>query len=136
MATTVAFFVAGKPIPQGSKTIAKRGNKVWLRDVSTKLKPWRKAIGNVAQTFFTDPSDKPQHVHTEFVMPRPKAMRLTLPMVQRPDGDKLTRAVWDALTGIAFVDDSQIVSWSGVKRRAEIGEKPGVHIEVKELGEN
>lgn len=59
-------------------------------------------------------------------------MRKTKPMTQRPDGDKLTRAIWDALTGVAFEDDSQVVEWHGVKRRAEVGEPAGVFIEVIE----
>jgi Holliday junction resolvase RusA-like endonuclease len=34
---------------------------------------------------------------------------------RRVDGDNLQKLVWDALTGIAWDDDSQIVEWQGHK---------------------
>lgn len=50
------------------------------------------------------------------------------------DGDKLERAVWDALTGLAFRDDRQVAQWRGEKRYArEVreGGEVGVEIEVR-----
>jgi crossover junction endodeoxyribonuclease RusA len=35
---------------------------------------------------------------------------------KKPDVDKLLRAVCDALSGIAFIDDAQIVAIGGTKR--------------------
>lgn len=49
----------------------------------------------------------------------------------KPDGDKLLRSTWDALTGIAFDDDSRIVDWAGRKRWAEPG-REGAHITIEE----
>lgn len=34
---------------------------------------------------------------------------------RRVDGDNCQKLVWDALTGIVWDDDSQIVEWSGHK---------------------
>jgi Holliday junction resolvase RusA-like endonuclease len=45
-------------------------------------------------------------VRVEFV--KPKTAKQTAPTV-RPDADKLLRAVLDALTGVAYADDSQVV---------------------------
>lgn len=39
--------------------------------------------------------------------------------VQKPDVDKLIRATLDALTGLAFHDDQQVISVSGSKRWAD-----------------
>lgn len=29
------------------------------------------------------------------------------------DGDNLSKSIWDSLNGIAWIDDRQIVKWSG-----------------------
>jgi len=36
--------------------------------------------------------------------------------LRRCDGDNLQKLVWDAFNGVVWVDDSQVVSWSGGKR--------------------
>lgn len=46
----------------------------------------------------------------------------------RPDATKLWRSTEDALTGIAWEDDAQIVRQSVEKR---YGEEPGVYIEIR-----
>lgn len=54
------------------------------------------------------------------------AGRGTLPTV-RPDIDKMARSVIDALTGVAYKDDSQIVT---LTVRKEYGDQPGVMVEL------
>jgi crossover junction endodeoxyribonuclease RusA len=73
-------------------------------------------------------------VDLAFVMPRPKSApkTKTLPAVKRPDIDKLTRAILDAITGICLVDDSQVVGLKASKRIALPGEYPGCHITITE----
>lgn len=129
---TTTFFVEGIPAPQGSKVPVSRGGRVWLREASSKVKPWREKVKREAQKHFTQPTCEPVLIGTEFVLPRTKAManKQAPLMTQRPDGDKLTRAVWDALTGVVVDDDSQSVAWWGMKRRAEPGEPAGVRIYV------
>lgn len=68
-----------------------------------------------------------------FVMPRPKsaAKRSTPPAVKRNgDADKLARAVFDALSGIAYGDDSHVIDFRATKRTADIGEQSGCHITI------
>lgn len=67
-----------------------------------------------------------------FIMPRTKAMRdkPAPPMIQKPDTDKLIRAINDSLTGVAFRDDSQVTTIVAHKRRARPGEDPGVVVRV------
>lgn len=55
-------------------------------------------------------------------------------MVQKPDLDKLLRALNDGLTGIAFHDDSQVVYIKATKRRAKPGEEIGVEVDVAPIG--
>lgn len=48
----------------------------------------------------------------------------------KPDGDNYVKALWDALNGIVWQDDAQIVDHS-VKKRYSL--KPRVVLEVKKL---
>ena len=124
-----AFFVEGLPAPQGSKTGFIRGGRVILKESSDKVKPWREAVSKVADGVLMD---GPIHVEMVFVMPRTKAMgdKEAPLMIQRPDIDKLTRSTFDGLTGTAYHDDSQVVSMTVIKRRAEPGEPTGAHIKL------
>lgn len=123
------FFIEGTPVPQGSKNAYVRGGRAVLVETSKKLPAWRAAVTQAAQaTGITHPKGRPVTVTCEFVMPRTQAMRnrQAPPMVQKPDVDKLLRAVGDGLTASGMIhDDSHIVEIRGVKRRAEPGEKTG-----------
>lgn len=55
----------------------------------------------------------------------------TPPATKKPDLDKMTRAIFDALTGICFHDDSQVVTLTASKRVASMGEGPGVRVVVR-----
>jgi len=130
------FHVAGVPAPQGSKNAYRRGNKVVLVESSKKVKPWRAAVANAATIAYlrTEPIDGPVSVEVEFILPRPKSLlKRVKHMVKRPDIDKLLRSTNDALTGIAYQDDSRIVSISAVKRYARPDEFPGAVIKVEEM---
>ncbi len=127
------FFVPGHPAPQGSKQAFVRGKRAVLVEVSKRVKPWREAVQDAAITHGCQPLDGPVSVKLTFLMPRPKAMpkKANLTMIQKPDSDKLARAVLDALTGTCFDDDSQVTRLLVVKRRAGTAEEPGVMIHVE-----
>ena len=57
---------------------------------------------------------------------RPKTVSRRLPTVP-PDLDKQIRSILDALTGVAYVDDSQVVRITASK---EYGSPAGVSIEL------
>lgn len=71
-----------------------------------------------------------------FVMPRPKTGRRVLPAV-RPDIDKLTRLVLDALTDAGvIVDDGQVTDLTVRKRYPDADQpwtlpEPGVRVKVE-----
>lgn len=128
------LFVPGTPEPQGStRSFVVKGRAVTTSD-NPDVKPWRAVIS----AYIRD-SIGPVIVHPTgpvslgllFVMPRRKGepKRITPPHTRRPDADKLVRAVLDALTGLVYTDDSQVVEIHARKRTAEIGEMPGVTIE-------
>lgn len=91
-----SFWVEGVPIAQGSVSVM-RGHVVAVRQP---LVEWRAAVKAAAMN--TDwgrsgPYDGPCALSVQFYMPRPKKPRWPFPAV-KPDGDKLLRAVQDALT--------------------------------------
>jgi Holliday junction resolvase RusA-like endonuclease len=87
------------------------------------------------------PLDEPLFVKLVFVFPRPQSMcwktkpmpRVLMASGLRSDGDNLTKAVWDALNGIAYRDDGQIAQWSGEKWIAAGDEIPHVEITIRRL---
>lgn len=125
------LFVPGRPAPQGSKRHVGRGILV---ESSKAVAPWRTDIAwHAAQQYTADVQGGALAVEIEFVMPRPASTpkRATPPATKRPDIDKLARAVLDALSGIVWRDDSQIVDLHPTKRLAEMGERSGARIRVR-----
>lgn len=64
-----------------------------------------------------------------FVMPRPKSVK-RLHHTVKPDRDKLLRAVQDALEGIIYVSDAQVIDGQTTKRYQLPNETPGVQIGI------
>lgn len=132
----VTFRVDGVPIPQGSKTIAKGGGKVWMRDANAaKLKPWRAKIAAAAAAQNVH-FDCPLTVEAWFYMPRPKRPRWDVPAV-KPDADKLGRALLDGLTsGNLIKDDARVCDPLFRKRYADDVNSVGVVVTVKPMEGN
>jgi crossover junction endodeoxyribonuclease RusA len=140
--TELDIFVPGKPAPQGSAkgfVNRKTGGVIIVKDNDKTQKTWRGDIREQAITAWAgrDALDCPVRLLITFVMPRPKSLPKTRPTpyaVKRPDLDKLTRAICDALTSAnIYTDDSQIVSLYASKRIAEIGEASGCNISVQRI---
>jgi crossover junction endodeoxyribonuclease RusA len=127
------LFVPGFAKPQGSKRHVGHGVMI---EMSKDLGPWRDRVGWFALQARpgTAPIERliPVILVAEFVMRRPVATpkRSTPPAIRSPDLDKLVRSVGDALTGIAWIDDAQLVSTWAFKRIADLDEATGVHIRV------
>jgi len=112
-----AFTVYGQAQPQGStRAFIPRG---WTRPVVTtdnvKLKPWRQQLSQMALIAMQEAGAKlasreiPISITLTFVFEKPRSARKpAIYKTTKPDLDKLLRAVLDALTGIAYEDDSQV----------------------------
>lgn len=140
------FFVPGIPKTAGSKRafINPKTGRPIITDDNRKGKDWRASVQHFAREGMQgrDPMTGALEVHFEFVMPRPKghygkgrhAGRLLDSAPRhpetRPDVLKMSRAVEDALTGIAWRDDAQIVEERLVKI---YGEQPGVLVVIREM---
>lgn len=140
--------VFGTPKPAGSKNgfPFKRANgKMGVRMVDASGKAgadWRAAIVGAAKEAGLQkvPDGGPVWLHLQFNMPRPKShykpsgdLRDTAPRhcTVRPDTTKLIRAVEDALNGIAWDDDSQVVWQYAKKEYADEANLAGVSIWIE-----
>jgi crossover junction endodeoxyribonuclease RusA len=105
---------------------------------------WRTDIRAAARDAMLDdlPMTGPVAVSLTFRLKRPGShyrsgahagtLKANAPLVPitRPDIDKLSRAVLDALKGITWGDDSQVVQKVATKRYANPGERVGVDVVV------
>jgi Holliday junction resolvase RusA-like endonuclease len=131
------IWVPGIPQPGGSKKgfvvpVKEKPGKYQavITEDNRKSKPWRQSV---AKERIDSPVMGPIAVRFIFQMPRPKShfgkygllpSAPTRPTV-KPDVTKLIRSTEDALKGIAWIDDSQIVFQFGEKVYSE---KPGAWI--------
>ena len=151
---TTKFFALGEAVSQGSKQAfviqPKGGGKpraVMTETSGKKLKVWRDGIQLQARQAFPDgPYSGDVMVSLVFHIRRPKSHYGTGRNAetlkasakkrhnQKPDIDKLTRAVLDALTGPAIVDDSQVFDLQVLKKWSGRDEPRGCWIRVREVG--
>jgi hypothetical protein len=70
---------------------------------------WRSVVAwTAANAYRAQPLDTAFVLVVEFVMPRPKSLpktKPTPPHTKRPDVDELLRAIFDALSGVVWLDD-------------------------------
>ena len=137
----VRFFVPGIPQPGGSKRgfFNKKLGRVLITDANKKAAPWKAMVSQAAIQEVSEMMDGPLRVRMEFVVPRPKGhygsgknenvLKSNAPAfpTSRPDVLKLGRNSEDALTGIVWRDDSQIVTEYLSKR---YGSQAGVLITI------
>ena len=144
------FFVGGIPAPKGSARafyVPKLGRAV-VTAANAKTRPWEQAVRAEASIAGLRPLDGAVRVEVTFLFARPaghfgaKGLRPSAPRehTKKPDVDKLVRAVLDALTGVAFKDDAQVVAVEARKRylpegAAEDLAQPGAWVAVEACGE-
>jgi len=132
----IRFEVLGNPVTQGSgKAINDRsGHARFIPDHRAPLAAWRTDIHNAAEKAAEGrfaPKGTPVWVVASFRLQRPKsAPRRVIRPTTKPDIDKLARASLDAMTGVVFADDSQVVSLALSKCYALPDQPPGAVFEV------
>ena len=140
----IDFFVPGIPKPGGSKTpFRTKYGKIVMVDACKKSPDWKMAVVNACQKVFDGVLFMgPLRVDFVFYMPRPKGhfktgrnaggLKGTAPLHPdvRPDRTKLLRCTEDALKGVLWKDDSQVVAGRVEKR---YGDPPGARIVVTRL---
>lgn len=152
--TSVAFTVHGVAAPAGSKKgfYNAKARRVIITDDSARSRPWKALVADAAVenmlTIGTNGSrvlegrpllQGPLKLSVTFYLPRPKGhfgargLKPSAPIYPtvKPDVTKLLRAVEDALTGIVWRDDAQIVSQFAQKVYGEPA-RTEIHISQKE----
>ena len=144
MTGRLEFTVLGRPQPAGSKRafLIRKGGKpagVAVTDDAKKSRPWKDSVSAAAHEYLDGrpPLTGPLLLEVDFYVARPAGhfgtgrnagvVRPAAPRFPavRPDVTKLVRAVEDALTGLVWRDDAQVVIQTVHKRyghpeRAEV----------------
>jgi len=129
----------GRPIYRGKKGEPKvfTGKVAMVESAGEKTKTWREDIRQAVLHLYAGrpASGLAMSVTLEFVLRRPLSTPKTFtpPAIKKPDQDKLTRAVFDAITstGCVWLDDAQVTHSVVDKRLAEIGEATGCRIRIE-----
>ena len=123
----IEFRVPGVAAPQGSKKAFRtRGGRIALVESCARVKPYRATVALAAREVWAEGATHGSvGVSIAFTFVRPKshynakgvlrAGVATHPGKGIGDLDKLCRAAIDGLTGIIYVDDSQVVSLVATK---------------------
>jgi len=132
--------IEGKQATQGSK-IPMPGKRFGVKDSCKELPAWRHYVALEARKKFKgDPiRGTPLSMILVFIRPRPQAhyrkdqsVKPSAPShpTTRPDSIKMARAIEDALAGVIYHDDSQIVKHQILKR---YGDRFETRILVEEI---
>lgn len=151
MTEQLVFATRGTPVAQGSKNAFKHKHTdkiVMVETAHERLQVWRMQIYAAARKAALKAHwQQPEaaRVDITFYLPRPKShlgtgrntgkLRPSAPRFPnvKPDGDKLTRAVYDALTQARVLkDDANVVDGEFQKRYADL-DHPGAKITITKV---
>lgn len=142
---TLTVEIAGDPIPQPRARAARNGH--WYTPTKNGIRVFKQAIairvGLEAKRRGWTASAGPFGFHAEFVFARAashwtKAGTLTakapgFPGMNCGDWDNLAKGAQDAIKGIVWHDDTQVVDGRGSKRYAARSELPRTIIHIRRL---
>jgi len=119
----ISFSCDGTPVPQGSMKVI---NGHILHSQGSALAVWRSTVALSARFAGAKPVEGAIGIEISFRVKRPKTVKRDYPTVA-PDLDKYIRGVLDALTGIAYQDDSQVID---IKAEKVYSDTPGADIKI------
>jgi Holliday junction resolvase RusA-like endonuclease len=138
----IAFTVYGIAQPKGNmRALQLRGMKFPIVTDSNKgIRSWSQLVAEGASQALHDLPPERRGLLLEavritvvFHLPRPKKYQkagLPVAHLTRPDLDKLTRGVLDALTGVLWQDDAQVVELVAAKLYADVAAVPRVDVRI------
>ena len=132
----VTFEVVGVAAPKGSTRafMPKGGKYPVVTHDNPRTRGWQHLVADGAQRVAGDGLFVgPVALVVTFHLPRPKSLpRRVRHVTTAPDLDKLVRCTSDALTGILYADDSQVVDLEAHKVYAAIASPPRATITLSE----
>lgn len=120
----ICFTVYGVPLAQGRPRFKRIGNHVQTFDPQ-ESRSWKESVRAQAIQYLQSnggviPIKGGINVYLFFFLPRPKSLpKKVLLHLKKPDLDNLTKLILDALRGICYKDDSQIVRLLVTKQYGE-----------------
>ena len=131
MTFQVMFSVEGTPIGKGRPKFARRGNFVSTY-TPTKTRDYETLIAEAARIAMStaEPLKTPVAAYIYITVPIPQSYSKKRSAAcldgferpcKKPDADNILKAYFDAMNGIVYEDDSQIVSIHATKRYGLIG---------------
>mgnify|MGYP001570458771 CR=1 FL=1 len=152
----ISFFVPGIPAPGGSKNVFPRkgGGGYVVVDAGKGNAQWKRSVATVAKKYMAENKRKPfekgkaLYLYLDFYVKRPQShftskgvLKKNAPSypTSKPDECKLRRSTEDALTGICWYDDAQVVRCISEKNyclfRTETSTytNPGVSVLIVEM---
>lgn len=142
---TVYLSIPAEPIAQGRPRITARGGFARAYDPK-KSRDWKAYVAEfarqaMAKAGLTEPMDGPLVIRARFAFPLPRSQyrkRTPRPAqyhLKRPDLDNLYKGVADAMEGIVYHRDSEIVKIVMDKIIVAQGEAPYVNVVIATAGE-
>ena len=124
----IIFFVPGIPVPKGSLSgfpFTRKDGRTGVRmiDKTKGVKAWVKTVQAMAtREMWSEgrkmfPKGTPIALSTQFYLERPESVKDRKYPTVKPDLGKLERAIEDALTGIIYEDDKDIVTRPNSQKR-------------------
>lgn len=135
----IEFTVAGDPVGQGRPRFARQGRFVHTYDPPKSREYKAKIAQSFQQAYMGEPLTKPVKISIRAVFRVPKSYSKARTKAclegrewptKKPDADNIEKGVYDALNGLAYADDKQIVMTNTVK---VYGPKAMVEIMIEEL---
>lgn len=124
------LFLDLDPQPKRRPRFRRKGNKVYTYSDPKDLN-FKKAVQLFAKNQIDYPLDGPLVCKINFFIKPPKTIKLKYPVNKRSgDLDNLAKNVLDALNGLAYQDDSQIVRLTCMKAYRDIS---GIELELYSL---
>lgn len=141
--SSVTFHVDGVPTPKGSMTRMPNGAMLPGSSKGQRIKQsmWRADVRHAAREAMGEDGlfTGALRVSIDCTLPYPRSSTPKyklgwMPAIKQPDIDKLARGVLDHLTGIVWVDDSQ-VCWLMVNKSYAWDDRPGATIIVDAISD-
>lgn len=113
--------IPGRPVPW-ARTAIHKGRRITAK----KQREHQKVVAMLAKAVTSKMMKGPLNLQVTFVYRRPKKPKYSVPQV-RPDIDNLIKQIQDALQGVWYEDDAQIVSVCASK---EYGQQHATEVTV------
>jgi Holliday junction resolvase RusA-like endonuclease len=136
----VLFTVAGTPVPKGRPRAASTPVGIRMHTPKKTATYERKARGSaIVAMNGSKPFARPVSLDVEIIVPIPASWskkRQTLARIgvigatKKPDADNVLKAIKDAMNGVVYADDAQVVA---ITLSKAYGEHPRVEVAVSEI---